>query len=119
MPMQTVLRRKPYSPRPLRSPRPPQRSVAIRGAQIRPDAVRVARAREVVARRSFGLALVHAEETYVLAVRRLEQFDHYLGALHTYFRAAGYLSDAAGGPELARRAHRGDRSREMESQCTP
>jgi hypothetical protein len=47
---------------------------------------------------------LHAEETYVLAVRRLEQFDHYLGALHTYFRAAGYLSDAAGRSELARRA---------------
>jgi hypothetical protein len=91
MPTQMTVDRKPSSPQRARGLRSSTRSQAT--LHFRPDALRASRAREAAARRSFGLALARADETYALAARRLDAFDGYLAALHTYFRSAGYLID--------------------------
>jgi hypothetical protein len=93
LPTQMTVDRKPYSPRRARGLRSSRRFQATRRVHFRPDALRASRAREAAARRSFGLALARADETYALAARRLDAFDGYLAALHTYFRSAGYLID--------------------------
>jgi hypothetical protein len=93
MPTQMTVNRKPHSPRRARGLRSSARTQAIRRVHFRPNALRASRAREAAARRSFGLALARADETYALAARRLDAFDGYLAALHTYFRSAGYLID--------------------------
>jgi hypothetical protein len=53
-----------------------------------------ARAREDRARAQLGAAIVEAERTYAIAVRRLVAFDEYLAAVRLSLQHAGYLSAA-------------------------
>lgn len=61
-----------------------------------------ARERELRARRELALALARAEETYSLAVRRLEAFDDYLSGARRRLLQAGYLAPSLRGPGSTR-----------------